>query len=142
MNAVLERYFMEVHEEAKGRVEQLPVAQELSFVDRKDGFHGFGFHDQALIDVNIQPEWLFKGEALVLDGHDQLAYTGNLAHEQFADQTLFINAFQQAQAFEPMDLKRGTNGLTRPGVGSFIVGMHELKEFEQTIARERNKKTF
>ena len=51
MNAVLERYFMEVHEEAKGRVEQFHVAQELSFVDRKDGFHGFDFHDQALIDV-------------------------------------------------------------------------------------------
>ena len=142
MNAVFKRHLVKIDEEAKGRVKQFHVAQELSFVDRENGFHRFGFHDQALIDINIQPEWLFKDEAFVLDGDDQLADTGNLAQEQFAEQALFVNAFQEARALESMDFNRCANGLAGPGIGSFIIGVHEQEELNRRSQRNAKKKAF
>lgn len=81
---------MKVNEEAERSVEQFHVAQELGFVDGQNGFDGFGFDDQALVDVNVKAEGFLKGEALVFNRDDQLAYARNLAQEQFAQEAFFV----------------------------------------------------
>ena len=110
MDAVHQLKLMEVDEKTYRDVQQLHVTQQLGLMDRQDLLDRFEFEQQAILDQNIKPKWLFEDKALVFDFDNALVDCGHLAQAEFADEALLINAFKEARPLKTMDLDGCTDG--------------------------------
>ena len=103
MDTVHQLKLMEVDEQADGNVQQFHIAEQLGLMDRQDVLDRFEFQQQAIFDQNVKAKWLLEDEPLVFNFDDALVDRSHLAQAQFADQALFINAFDEARPLETMD---------------------------------------
>src|SRR6266498_5033691 len=96
VDAVHEFKLMEIDEKANRNVQQFHVAEQLGFMNRQDFLDRLQFEQQAILDQNVKAQRLLEDESLVFDFDDALIDRCHLTKAQFAQEALFINAFNKA----------------------------------------------
>ena len=116
---------MEVDDEAYGDIEKFHVAQELGFVDGKDLLDDFEFKDQVFFEQDVEPKRFLEDEALVFDWNLELLPGFNLPKKELPHHAFFINRFDQARPFQPMNLNRRTDRNVAQFISPLKFRMHD-----------------
>ena len=109
MNPVHKFHFMEVDEQADGHIEKFHVAQELSFVDRQNGFDRLDLDQHATLDQQIKAKRFFFGKTFVGNQDSALVDELNLPQLEFFGQTPFVYGLDQPWTFVAMDFNGCAN---------------------------------
>ena len=64
-------------------------------MERSQGFHGFDFYDNCILDDDIQSIAGVEGGAAIFDGKRGLAHDGKAQRIQLICQTMFIRGFEK-----------------------------------------------
>jgi hypothetical protein len=131
-DAIGQLQLVKIDDQSKWNVHELHITQELGFMNRRDLLHTFKFQQKAILDQNVEAEWLFKHQPFVFDFYNALIDGGTVAQMQFAHETLLINAFDQTRSFKPVDFDGGAYGHTAQLVGSVEKSVHVIFYTKQT----------
>lgn len=115
---------MEIDQQPHGHIKQLHVAQELGFVNRKDGLHGFDLDEGTTCNEHIEPERLVAGETLVRDSNQTLILGGEMSEFQFAQEAPLVDRLHQARALVFVNFDCGPDYLLGESAGFVEQGVH------------------
>jgi hypothetical protein len=87
----------------------LQIGQQLRFVDRKNRFNGFDFHNYPLFNPKINPERSLDSESVIDDSERNLGLDKKPGFGDFMLEAAVVGAFDKAWTERGMDLERASN---------------------------------
>jgi len=127
---VFQQRCVEIDQETDSLAAQTQVGEQLSFVQRVEGFDGLQFQDYLVLNDDVKLVSTIQLDALVLHGQRNLAPEGQVAQAQLVAKALLMCRLQQSWAEVPMDL--GCRG--EDFIRQFFVDQHRPMSFVFSVS--------
>src|SRR5687767_15919443 len=101
-----------VDEQTDGSVRQLEISQKLLAVDSRQSLHRFEFHDDAIINQEVNAQSFLEHHPVVFETDGLLSLDLKSPLVERPRQHSLVHGFQQPRAQVTMDAERGVHDST------------------------------
>jgi hypothetical protein len=108
---IQETRHVEINQEPEPLVHESQVRQQLRAMNRQQSLDSFNFHDDRLVNEQVQSVAGVEVNPVVGDGDDLFASNGMAVLVQFVDHAFAIRTFEQARSELPMNTNSALNYL-------------------------------
>lgn len=113
LNPVFQPHLAEVEKETNLFSAQAQIGQNLFGMNGGQGFNGFQFYNNFVLNQQVGAKAFVEGQVIILDGDGPLPFHAQSAFFQFVSQHNFVDRLQQARAEFGMNVKRGVENSLR-----------------------------